>query len=305
MRLLERLRQLDASSYASQYCAFFAAGRCVGQVQRTLLPLLLGCKGSTWMHPPVFYCVTLENGSRGICLAGGSTEQRTAGMNVATDALIEAGLVTKRHGDLYPLASEWGEQSVALVDRNAAPFFGVTSVGVHLLCFVYDVEGAPRVWMAQRAATKANFPNLWDPTVAGGQPDSLTIRANVKKEAAEEAGVSASLVVRARASGALSQMTAKPDGSCLKQSLYFVYDLLVPIEFAPKPVDGEVQRFELWSAAEIEAEVRSGERLRPAMRLVMADFLIRHGVIDPDSEGRDYLELQRAMKQPRLVLGVL
>ncbi len=51
----------------------------------------------------------------------------------------------------------------------------------------------------------------------------------------------------------------------------------------------------------LEEEVRRGELLRPAMRLVMTDFLIRHGAITPDSEP-DYEQLVLAMHTPRLVL---
>ena len=48
-------------------------------------------------------------------------------------------------------------------------------------------------------------------------------------------------------------------------------------------------------------EVREGELLRPAMRLVMADFLIRHGAITPDNEP-DYERIILAMHQERLVM---
>ena len=48
-------------------------------------------------------------------------------------------------------------------------------------------------------------------------------------------------------------------------------------------------------------KVREGGLLRPAMRLVMADFLIRHGAITPDNEP-DYERIILAMHQERLVL---
>ena len=144
----------------------------------------------------------------------------------------------------------------------------------------------------------------------------------------------------------LSQMTARPDGSCLKQSLYFVWDLEVAEEWEPRAADGEVARFERWAMPRLEHEVlvcllaylltcllthsltyfflafyfhtsllacllahfprighevREGELLRPAMRLVMADFLIRHGAITPDNEP-DYERIILAMHQERLVL---
>ncbi len=54
--------------------------------------------------------------------------------------------------------------------------------------------------------------------MAGGQPVGLSLRDNMIKEAGEEAGLSAAQAGEARATGVLSQMTAKDDGSCLKQS---------------------------------------------------------------------------------------
>ena len=119
-------------------------------------------------------------------------------------------------------------------------------------------------------------------------------------------------------------MTSQPDGSCLKQSLYFVWDLEVAEDWEPRAADGEVACFERWDTnpspnpnpnpnpnqvacferwdmTRLEREVREGELLRPAMRLVMADFLIRHGAITPDNEA-DYERIVLAMHQERLVL---
>ena len=89
-------------------------------------------------------------------------------------------------------------------------------------------------------------------------------------------------------------MTAKSDGSCLKPSWYYSFDLEVPRDWTPTAVDGEVAEFRFFSLEELEEEVRCGERLRPAMRSVLLDFLMRHGVITPESE-TDYEELQRAL----------
>ena len=62
--------------------------------------------------------------------------------------------------------------------------------------------------------------------------------------------------------GVLSQMTSKADGSCLKQSLYFVWELEVEAGWEPSAADGEVARFERWDMARLETEVREGELLR-------------------------------------------
>merc|ERR1711865_901945 len=158
------------------------------------------------------------------------------------------------------------------------------------------------VWLAQRAQSKSNFPGLWDPTAAGGVPVGISLRQNAIKEAAEEAGVTPELGAKIVAVGALSMMTAKSDGSCLKQSIYFNFDLEVDESWTPIAVDGEVAAFKRLTMAELEEEVRSGDLLRPAMVAVMTDFLIRHSWISPDNEP-DYIALQTAMHQERLVLA--
>ena len=130
----------------------------------------------------------------------------------------------------------------------------------------------------------------------------LTLEENVRKEGAEEAGVDAALAAKATSTGCLAFMTAKSDGSCMKQSLYFVWDLEVPSSWKPMAVDGEVAAFKLFSLKALEHEVRSDlGLLRPSMRSVITDFLIRHGAISPDSEP-DYINIVAALHREKLVL---
>lgn len=298
MALLARLRSTDgATLHAHRYRPFVVAGKVVGQVERHLVDLLLSC---AMPDGPVFEELGNGGGALGLCDRP-SAADRSAAMAAATQHLIDNSVIKKFHGDLYPVCERWNAEPLCVVDRNAAPFFGATSAGVHLHCFV-RTEGGVEVWMAQRALDKATFPGYWDPTVAGGHPSGLSLRENMLKEAAEEAGLAAAEAAQAHSTGVLSQMTAKDDGSCLKQSLYFVWELEVATGWEPRAADGEVAGFERWDMQRVEAEVREGELLRPAMRLVMADFLMRHGVITPDSEP-DYVSIQRVMHQDRLVLG--
>jgi hypothetical protein len=236
-----------------------------------------------------------------------------------TDLLLECKIISKRHTDMYPITDlrKAGGSILATVNRNTAPYLGINSVGVHLLCYVNDDDqqgGGVRdknesgrsnvsLWLAQRAANKSHNALRWDPTVAGGQPASLGFFENVVKEAGEEAGIDSDLVTeRAVTTGCLSQMTCKPDGTCMKPSLYYTWDMQVDKKtFVPRPADGEVSAFELCPAKQLEYEVRHGDRLRPAMILVVTDFLIRHGVITPDNEP-DYAQILSAMHRERLVL---
>lgn len=308
-RLLERIRALDASRHASRYLGLSIGGRCVGQVEQTLVPILAACT-SRESGTPLF---EVSSGGR---VAGasalrltramdGTEGSRSAALDVATDALIAAGILPGRHGERFDVAPTFGAPRLATVDRNAAQVLGTTSSGVHVHCYVPGLSAGepPRgVWLAQRAADKSYYPSCWDPTAAGGLASGMSVRANAEKEAAEEAGVSAELFTRAVATGALSLMTSRPDGSRLKQSVYLNFDLPVPADWQPTAADGEVQAFRLMPMRELEAEVRAGSgALRPAMVAVMLDFLIRHGVVTADSEP-DYVELLAALHRDRLHL---
>ena len=63
----------------------------------------------------------------------------------------------------------------------------------------------------------------------------------------------------------------------------------VPADFHPRPVDGEVERFELLPLAEVAELVRDTERFKFNCNLVILDFLVRHGWFRP--EDPDYLPL--------------
>eukprot|EP00978_Attheya_sp_CCMP212_P042705 scaffold265015_cov33-Attheya_sp.AAC.1 len=209
-------------------------------------------------------------------------EKRTMALDQATQFLIHEKIIPKRHGDDYPVVSSTSSNNnniLASINRNAAPYFGITSVGVHLLCHVPgsrhhddddDNNGEEiSLWLAQRASNKAHFPLKWDPTVAGGQPIGLSLFENVIKEAGEEAGIPSKMVREGAVDvGCLSQMThklqddqhdssgsaTKSSSSCMKQSLYYSWDLEVDASFRPIAVDGEVAQFRLWTASELEQE---------------------------------------------------
>jgi len=70
--------------------------------------------------------------------------------------------------------------------------------------------------------------------------------------------------------------------------LRYVYDLAIPAgvdpsPFEPKPLDGEVQSFELLTQDEVTAKLRAG-LFKPNCALVLLDFFIRLGYITPDNE---------------------
>ncbi len=257
--------------------------------------------------------------------------KRTAAFEHVTDHLLSSGITTRKHSDIYPIFSftemsnidkQGGDSqsnaitALAHVNRSTAPYLGIDSVGVHLNCYVCHNDGESGtqssikgIWLAKRAPTKLHFPNVWDTTVAGGQPANLSLFENIIKEAHEEAGVPEEWIRKSsHASGTyfsdhthdpLTITTAKDDGTCMKRSIYYSFDLKVPHSWTPTPVDGEVSEFRLYSMQELEEELRFGESVRPSMRAVLLDFMMRHNALQGDDNVND---LRDAMRRERLVL---
>lgn len=266
-------------------------------------------------------------------------ERRTAAFDCVTNHLISSGVISRKHSDLYPLFPVANQPAMcnssddrntsegvvlAHINRNTAPYLGIDSVGVHLHCYVCqegngagskavcnDSKGSQLegLWLAKRAMTKSHHAGYWDPTVAGGHPANMSLVDNIRKEAHEEAGVPAEWIGQhSSASGTLftdhthdplTITTAKPDGTCMKRSLYYSCDLCVPKDWTPTPVDGEVSEFKLYSMHELEEELRYGNSVRPAMRAVLVDFMMRHGVLKGVESPED---LRYAMRRERLML---
>ncbi|KAL3785443.1 hypothetical protein ACHAW5_010923 [Stephanodiscus triporus] len=258
--------------------------------------------------------------------------KRTIAFAHVTDHLLSTGIISHKHSDAYPIYPFAGGEDTAVnektvlahVNRSTAPYLGIDSVGVHLNCYVCHREGEHRgatgspvnakkiggVWLAKRSPTKSHHPNYWDSTVAGGQPAGLSLVDNIVKEAQEEAGVPSTWIqgessvtsdtkFSDHTNDPLTITTAKPDGTCMKRSMYYSCDLQVPHGWTPTPVDGEVSEFRLYSMKELEEELRHGDSVRPAIRAVLLDFMIRH-----DALGRDekVCNLRDAMRRERLLL---
>ena len=80
----------------------------------------------------------------------------------------------------------------------------------------------------------------------------------------------------------------------LKNDVLFCYDLELPRAFTPVVVDGEVESFQLCDVAQILALVEA-RQFKPNVVLVLADFLVRHGIITPEMPG--FLPLVAALRQ--------
>jgi len=219
-------------------------------------------------------------------------ESRSKAIDAPLRELAGEGLIEAWRGELYPVTPNWHTPPLMQMERAACPRFGIRAFSVHVNGFVRK-PGGLHMWVARRAYDKPTFPGMLDNMVAGGQPIGLGLLDNVIKECGEEAGIPEDIARRAVAVGMISYTHQPPDGC--KPDQMFCYDLELPEDFTPAPADGEVEEFYLWPIEKVAATVRDGFEFKFNCNLCIIDFLIRHGVIDPDNEP-DYTALVHGLR---------
>ncbi|PSN54722.1 hypothetical protein C0J52_04864 [Blattella germanica] len=159
--------------------------------------------------------------------------------------------------------------------------FGIRNYGVDINGYVMDPEKGLCIWLQRRSATKQTWPGKWDNMVGGGLSVGYGILETAIKEAAEEASIPTELIAKLRPAGCVSFFFESERG--LFPNTEFVFDLELPADFVPSNSDGEVETFELLPANEALEKVFSSE-FKTTSCPVVIDFLIRHGLISPETE---------------------
>ncbi|MEA1889583.1 MAG: DUF4743 domain-containing protein, partial [Pseudomonadota bacterium] len=85
------------------------------------------------------------------------------------------------------------------------------------------------------------------------------------------------------ATGTVSYIAESANG--IKPDTLYCYDIELPDGFMPVCTDGEVESFELMPANKVMAIIRDTDDFKLNCNLVIIDFLIRHGLLDPAEDG--------------------
>jgi 8-oxo-dGTP pyrophosphatase MutT (NUDIX family) len=230
--------------------------------------------------------------------AGTTLESRTEAVATVTEKLRETGFVTGWRDELFPAADTFYNDPMFLIERSAINVLGLLEYGVHINGLVQESTlDEPKMWIGRRSATKSKFPGMLDHLVAGGQPAGLTLMENVIKECEEEAGVPEDLVrAGAHAVGAISYESWEPKTDKVSRVVLFNYDLYLPPSFVPKPVDGEVEEFFLWTIDQVKDSTRPDfhDPIKPNCYVVIIDYLLRKGYISPQVDG--YLDILKELR---------
>ena len=139
------------------------------------------------------------------------------------------------------------------------------------------------MWIARRSQKCTVAPGKFDNLVAGGQSIGLSVRENLAKEANEEAGISDLVIAKAMQVGTIRYTMEVDEG--LKPDTLFVFDLPLDDTFIPYNNDSEVESFERWPLEKVAKTVSHTNSFKFNCNLVVIDFLIRHGYIDPQAPG--------------------
>jgi len=129
--------------------------------------------------------------------------------------------------------------------------------------------------------------------VAGGVPYGAGLPENLEKECWEEAGIPAGLCGTAKSVGLVSYNLDTDVG--FRHDTLYCYDLLLPADFVPQCTDGEVAEFELMPIEQLVALVCDSDEFKLNCNLVLIDFFIRHGYVEPEDEA--YIKLTQGVRQ--------
>ncbi|KAG9083615.1 hypothetical protein FS749_005890 [Ceratobasidium sp. UAMH 11750] len=147
---------------------------------------------------------------------------------------------------VHPFKDTGLEENVAFtLERSACELFGLVTYGVHMTMYLADY----RIWVPRRSKTKQTWPGMLDNSVAGGIPHGMTPFESMVKECEEEASLSEEVSRKLlKTVGAVSYFFQNARGN-LQPEVEYVYEMLCPSEedpaYVPKPLDGEVESFEV------------------------------------------------------------
>lgn len=159
-------------------------------------------------------------------------------------------------GEKLPLRS--GGETIALVDRQLFRPLGLPTVCVRL----WILEGK-RFWLAKRSARKRIGPGLWDSPVGGLLSGDESPREALFREAYEEAGLRLENLSLLEGPN-LTEDRLVPEGRLVETTVNRLLRTPSPPRLAAR--DGEVERFESFSAQEVRSLILSGRMLSDAAR---------------------------------------
>ena len=232
---------------------------------------------------------------------------------VVMDNLRSDGIVKGWKDELLPVSSDFYASPTFLIERAAAPILGVQQYCVHVNGIVQQHGENNLMWMTRRSKSKSKFPGMLDHLVAGGQPAGISLTDNVIKKCQEKAGIPREMTFKCfQPAGAISyesydtdrlgldddgiEISNKIGFGLISRSVLFCYDLILPKDFIPKPNDGEVEDFFIWTMEQAMESMKMEyhDPIKPNCYPVIIDYLLRTGYLSSETPG--YLDVLRELR---------
>lgn len=188
--------------------------------------------------------------------------------------------------ELYPINRSL--ENRVNIERAGSSLFGVVTYGIHMTAYVKSPEGI-KIWVPRRAKNKQTYGGMLDNTVAGGISTGENPFECLVREAAEEASLPEDVVRSSvKTCGAVSYCYLRDERAggetgLLQPEVEYVYDMELSPDIIPKPADGEVEQFYLWTVEEVQTALAEGQ-FKPNCAVVLLDFFVRNGILTADNE---------------------
>jgi 8-oxo-dGTP pyrophosphatase MutT (NUDIX family) len=209
-------------------------------------------------------------------------DTRTRAIDSVARALAAEGGLSAWRNERYAIRPAFDAAPWFHVERAAARWFGFHTYAVHVNGVAVERD-PPMLWLARRSPTKAIDPGLFDTLVGGGIAERDGVFATLEREAFEEAGIPRELAAGARAAGHVDVRREAADG--LQRETIFVYDLVLPADFAPASQDGEVAEFRCVAVEDALQLVATGATTLDCA-LITLDLLLRNRELATDDATR-------------------
>ena len=312
--LLDRVRRNDRAGKAARSARAFVVG------DQTLGRVLPRSADVLSRFPSVFSvtddAVTVIDRAE-----WGTKEDGVSGLVSYRSDAVRGALEEMRDRDMVPALRGWRDEPFAvretfhsepelIVERAAAVLFGAPAYGVFVNGYTREKGGGSgkggsditHVWAGRRSSDKATWPGRLDSLAAGGLAAGMLPCRAMWNECAEEAGISDELLAEnLRAVSAVSYTGYNDDMWGLKRDVLFCFDLELPPEFNPVPIDGEMDGFDKLPVERLVQmltapvnEDDSDNEWKPNVGVVLIDFLVRHGAVDVDDPA--FLELLSSLR---------
>jgi len=192
----------------------------------------------------------------------------TRALAMLANALRRAGRCGAWRNEQLAVCNTAGER-IGTVERGAVRALGIATRAVHLVACAPD----GRQWVQQRAFDKPSHPGRWDTLMGGMVSAQDTVESALARETWEEAGLRTEALQDLAHGGHVDFARPSDEGEGTGYMVERIdwFRATVPDGLVPANQDGEVERFELLEAAEVQARLAQGA-FTPEAALVLAGF---------------------------------